>query len=675
MRKKDKNNVIASKKKHNKKMKKAKSNRRGGLIGFLYAIADFIARLFRTGFIGFLFADLYAKINNKWKNGFIYRFLRKENKKAHTHSSLVHLYEQSRTSANIEGFSKRIIHSKLSIWGSRMFLFAFATCIISAIKKYYIGTEENIFFINLEPLFKTATEETKIWVSIIIMLFSLPLLFSKKELGETLLSHKLTRFIITDVLNLNAHNFKRGTAPSEGSYFVTILLSFSVGLCTFFIDALLIINILILILTIALCMSFPELGILTLLASIPFATVLSHPNTFLVSLVIFTICGFISKFVRGKRVMRFEFIDVFALALGLLLIFGGVFNASESNMLKPADIYFAFLCMYFLIVNMYIRKPGIYRGFKVLLVTGFLLGFVGIIDSILTMGILKFSWLQSAPALYVIGRIDAMVGDFNALGVFLVMIYPIALAQMLVTRNKFYKFLYFIPVLTIVISAAITLERTVWIGLVVATVTFMLIYNFRSIWLVLGGAGAVWTAFALLPSNITASIKDVFLLSSEEAAHKMSVWTRVGDIISENFFTGIGVGEGAFKKAFYQSVLEDGSGVVNAGNLFLQILVELGIVGLVVFCLLLFTFAQKCFINTKSKNKKSRSRTLICAGYSSIVSGCVMGLNEYVWINYRTFLIFWIVLALTVAVTKVNEREYESEIIYNNMRSVDIEIG
>ena len=52
-----------------------------------------------------------------------------------------------------------------------------------------------------------------------------------------------------------------------------------------------------------------------------------------------------------------------------------------------------------------------------------------------------------------------------------------------------------------------------------------------------------------------------------------------------------------------------------------------------------------------------------------------MGLTEHVWINYRTFLIFWIVLALTVAVTKVNEREYESEIIYNNMRSVDIEIG
>jgi O-antigen ligase len=672
--KKDKNNLVAKKNNSRKRTKKSKSGKRGGILGFFYAIADFIARLFRTGLIGFIFADLYDKINKMWRNGFIYRFLRKKNKKAHTHSSIVHLYEQSRTSVNVAGFSKNIIHSKLSIWGSRFFLFAFATCIVSAIKKYYIGTEENIFFINLEPLFKTATEETKIWVSIIIMLFSLPLLFSKKELGETLLSHKLTRFIITDVLNLNAHNFKRGTVPSEGSYFTTILLSFSLGLCTFFIDAMVIINIVILLLTISLCMSFPELGILTLLASIPFATVLAHPNTFLVSLVIFTICGFVFKFIRGKRVMRFEFIDVFVLALGLLLIFGGVFNASESSMLKPADIYFAFLCIYFLIVNMYIRKPGIYRGVKVLLVTGFLLGFVGIIDFVLTLGIFKFSWLQSAPALYVIGRIGAMVGDFNALGVFLVMIYPIALAQMLVTRNRFYKLLYFISVVTIVVSATMTLERTVCIGLIVATVTFMLIYNFRSIWLVLGGAGAVWASFALLPANITAPIKDIFVISSEEAAHKLNVWTRVGDMISDNFFTGIGVGEGAFKKVFYQSVLEDGT-VVNAGNLFLQILVELGIIGLIVFCLLLFAFAQKCFINTKSKNKKSRSRTLICAGYASIVSGCVMGLNEYVWINYRTFLIFWIVLALTVAVTKVNEREYESEIIYNNMRSVDIEIG
>ena len=490
-----------------------------------------------------------------------------------------------------------------------------------------------------------------------------------------MLSHKLTRFIITDVLNLNAHNFKRGVAPSDDSYFITILLSISIGLCTFFIDAIVVINIVILLIAIALCMSFPELGILALLTSIPFATVLSQPNTFLIALVLFTICGFIFKFVRGKRVMRFEFIDILVLALGVLLIFGGVFNGTDLNMLKPADIYFAFLCMYFLIVNMYIRKPGIYRGFRIVVITGFLLGFVGIIDSLLANGILNFSWLQSAPALYVSGRINAMVGDFNALGVYLVMIYPIALAQMLVTRNKFYKLLYFIPVVTILISAAMTLETTVCVGLLVATVTFMLIYNFRSIWWVLGGAGVVWTSFTLLPANITEPIKNVFVMSSEDTAQKLNVWTRVGELISENFFTGIGVGESAFKKAFYQSALIEGEAVSNADNLFLQILLELGIVGLILFCFVLFTFAQKCFINTKAKNKKSRSRTFICAGYASIVSGCVMGLNEYVWINYRTFLIFWIVLALTVAVTKVNEREYESNIIYNNMRSVDIEIG
>ena len=65
---------------------------------------------------------------------------------------------------------------------------------------------------------------------------------------------------------------------------------------------------------------------------------------------------------------------------------------------------------------------------------------------------------------------------------------------------------------------------------------------------------------------------------------------------------------------------------------------------------------------------------MICAGYASIVSGCVMGINEYVWSNYRVFLTFWIVIALTIALTKVNEKEQESERITNNMISVDIEI-
>jgi O-antigen ligase len=122
-------------------------------------------------------------------------------------------------------------------------------------------------------------------------------------------------------------------------------------------------------------------------------------------------------------------------------------------------------------------------------------------------------------------------------------------------------------------------------------------------------------------------------------------------------------------------VLSDGTPIISAENLFLQIFLELGIVGFVLFIFMLFAFGQKCFISANAKNVKSRSRTIICAGYTSIVTACVMGLDQYIWLNYRNFLAFWIILALTVALTKVNEKEAESGKVMNSMRSVDIQLG
>ena len=145
-------------------------------------------------------------------------------------------------------------------------------------------------------------------------------------------------------------------------------------------------------------------------------------------------------------------------------------------------------------------------------------------------------------------------------------------------------------------------------------------------------------------------------------------------MIAENLYTGIGVGQESFVSAFYKNSEEYTILTVDSHNIFLQIFVELGIVGFLLFIFTLFAFVQKCFANTKKRNKRSRSRTMICAGYASVLSACLMGLNSYIWSNYRAFLTFWIVFALTVALTKVNDKEDESERVVNNMISVDIEI-
>jgi O-antigen ligase len=203
----------------------------------------------------------------------------------------------------------------------------------------------------------------------------------------------------------------------------------------------------------------------------------------------------------------------------------------------------------------------------------------------------------------------------------------------------------------------------------------MLIYNFRSVWLCVG-LGAVVLALNFISPEIINTVGEFFVIP-EEFANPYTfdqLWEGVKSIVQDNFFSGIGVGETAFRTAFLNFATIDTNIAANSGNLFLQVLVELGIVGLVLFAFALIAFAQKCFVSTKAKNRRSRSRTMICAGFASIFGGCVMGWKTYIWSNDRTFLIFFIVFALTVALTKVNERERESERVINNMSSVDIEI-
>ncbi|MBO5715526.1 MAG: O-antigen ligase family protein [Clostridia bacterium] len=657
-------------KKNNKKKKRY--GKYVGFLGFLFMISDSITRFFRKGFLGLIFADSYVKINEKWKSGFIYRLLRRENKRAHTHSPLISYYENSYTNSQVSLFSKRFIHSKMSIWGARMAFFSFAMAVVAGLNIYLVMIEKEI---SIWKYLETPDKYlNNLIVAGVIFLVSLTVTFSKREVGEAILAHKGTRFIVTNVLNLNANKFERGEKSTESSYFISMLTMFCFGLTTFFVSPIAMINIFLLFAALLFIMSFPEIGILMVLIFMPFATIFAHPNTFVISLVIFTICGFVSKFIRGKRVLKFEFIDVLMLALGILLMFGGIFGAGGANSFKMAEIYLAFLLMYFLIVNMYIRKPGIYRGIKIMVICGFLVALVALAYMLLTGGIFKFQWLSWNPVVLVLEKAKDMLVDRRAVGIYLVMIYPLALGQMLVTKSKFIKCLYLIAIGTIISSVMISGDVIVRWGIIIATVAFMLIYNFKSIWLVLGGALTFLGTMLVLPHNNVADIKNFFLIPATDIETKKTIWEKTIGIVFDNFFTGIGVGEESFLAVYYHDVPLENVPVTHSHNLFLQILVELGIVGFLIFVCVLFMFAQKCFVNTKSRNKRSRSRTMICAGYASILSACFMGFNLYIWSNYRAFLTFWIILALTVALTKVNDKENESERIVNNMISVDIEI-
>lgn len=372
--------------------------------------------------------------------------------------------------------------------------------------------------------------------------------------------------------------------------------------------------------------------------------------------------------------MRFELMDIGVLLFAVMMLFSGVFTRGDRNSLYGAIMCFGFLCIYFLIVNSYIRKTWIYRGIKLIVITTSIVALAGIFEG----GVMNSAWLDSEMFSDIGERVTSFLGNPNMLGAYLVIVFPFAMAQMLLEQKGFNRFIYFVCSASLLVCIILTYSRGAWLGAIVALAIFLLTSNFRNIWMLLLGAASIPVWIYLLPQSILNRFNSIFAMSDSSTVYRFNTWKGVWSMISDNIWTGIGYGESAFKQVYPQYAVSGTETVMHSHNIFLQVLVEMGIIGFIVFALTMMMFSQKCLGNIKARSRRSQSRLMISAGFSGIMGSLVMGLTDHIWYNYRVFLIFWIIVSLTISLTKINEREknkiLEALRVESTSRSVEMDI-
>ncbi|MBR7162189.1 MAG: hypothetical protein IKD07_07220, partial [Clostridia bacterium] len=99
-------------------------------------------------------------------------------------------------------------------------------------------------------------------------------------------------------------------------------------------------------------------------------------------------------------------------------------------------------------------------------------------------------------------------------------------------------------------------------------------------------------------------------------------------------------------------------------NLYLQIAVEMGAFALAIFVAFILLYAQFSFSFCKSA--MSRSNKSVCLGiFCGVLAILVQGMTDYVWYNYRIFLLFWMVVGLGFAhVYAAKNTEEEMDNVY-----------
>ena len=125
---------------------------------------------------------------------------------------------------------------------------------------------------------------------------------------------------------------------------------------------------------------------------------------------------------------------------------------------------------------------------------------------------------------------------------------------------------------------------------------------------------------------------------------------------SYGWISGIGYGEASFAALYPAFAYSGASAVRHAHSLYLQLLTESGIPGLVMFVIVVVLFGQNCF-EYLYRIKNSEARAVTVAGVAALVGFLVMGITDYVWYNSSVHLAFWMVLAMVNANIRISFAE------------------
>jgi O-antigen ligase len=157
-------------------------------------------------------------------------------------------------------------------------------------------------------------------------------------------------------------------------------------------------------------------------------------------------------------------------------------------------------------------------------------------------------------------------------------------------------------------------------------------------------------------------------MSDSSTYYRFHTWLGSFDMLGDHLFGGIGFGSSAFERVYPQYAHAGIESAEHSHNLFLQITVMMGVVGLAVFLAVLLLFAQKNLEYYKNAKASGSYSGVAVAAFCSVMCAIVMGMFDYIWYNNRIFFLFWAVIGISCAAVRISDslaERTENEIVFD----------
>ncbi len=579
-------------------------------------------------------------------------------------------FDRSVTSRLLLRLKNKLLYTPAMTYGALFFAFSLFMLLsqiaVLFCSLYGVVTPRELIFGEVDKV----TTLLVIASSIVIMTTSTMLMFVRDiSMYALIMKSGISGFILKKVIGIREASIKNELLESHGGK--AFFLGMLIGLTTLILPPTVLFVAVAFALLSALIINIPEFGLIISILSLPFLTLTSSPTKMILILSIILVIGTVLKLIRGKRVLKFEISDLWILVFMLLVFLGGVASVGGFASVASATTFTVLGLVYFATVVLVKSEETLERCLNAFMFSSSVVSLIGIIEWLLGQG--QSIWHDKIVFDSISGRVVSLWENPNVLAEFLLVAVFISFGCMFGKKGVKRKMPAFLSLVLSLSCLVLTWSRGAWLSLAIAAILMLLILSPKTFPCIAVAACIGFVSFSFLPEAFSERVLSIFTASDSSSVYRINIWKGVSKLARKYFFTGVGVGETAFSEVYPSVALEGVEAVPHTHNLFLQILVELGIFGLIIFIIAMLTLFRSGFSLFRKKSMKNSSSVTVLSFMAAITALLINGMTDYVWYNYRIYFLFWFVAGLITAVRRIELKN--SVELTGEFDSCDIDIA
>jgi putative inorganic carbon (hco3(-)) transporter len=272
------------------------------------------------------------------------------------------------------------------------------------------------------------------------------------------------------------------------------------------------------------------------------------------------------------------------------------------------------------------------------------------------------TWVDPTSDQAGITRVFSYLGNPNLLSAYLIPAIALSISAIFVWQSWGPKLLAGFMALANTICLILTFSRGGWLGLVLTLVTMALLllywerdrlperWRSQAIPVALGSMALVLVAAVVLVPPLRMRVLSLFVGRGDSSNNfRLNVWGSVIQMIQDRPIFGIGPGNSVFNKV-YPLYQKPRFTALSAYSIFLEVLVETGIIGFVTFLWFIgITLAQGLQQLPLLQQQNDRQAYWLMAAIAIIPGELGQGLFDTVWYRPEVNTLWWLTVALIAA--------------------------